>query len=271
MRPGKDNGVVDNRSTEKTRGTEKDRWQLELAMQEGFAVATYYYGDVEPDRNDGWKEGLRGILSKDGAATEWKDGEWGAIGAWAWGLSRLADYLQTEPAVDATKLSVIGHSRLGKTSLWAGAQDTRFGVVISNNSGEGGAALMRRNIGETTAVITKAFPHWFTKTYSSYANNEAACPVDSHMLIALAAPRAVYIASADEDRWADPKGEFLAGLQAQPVFDLFGKKGYGVSEQPGTNAPVGETVRYHLRAGKHDVTRYDWEQYLPFARSTFGR
>jgi hypothetical protein len=271
MRPGKDNGVVDNRSTEKTRGTEKDRWQLELAMQEGFAVATYYYGDVEPDRNDGWKEGLRGILSKDGAAKEWKDGEWGAIGAWAWGLSRVADYLETEPAVDAKRLSVIGHSRLGKTSLWAGAQDTRFGVVISNNSGEGGAALMRRNIGETTAVITKAFPHWFTKTYSSYANNEAACPVDSHMLVALAAPRAVYIASADEDRWADPKGEFLAGLLAQPVFDLFGRKGYGVLEQPGTNAPVGETVRYHLRSGKHDVTRYDWEQYLPFARSTFGR
>jgi hypothetical protein len=270
MRPSKDNGVVENRSTEKTRGTEKDRWQLELAVQEGFAVATYYYGDVEPDRNDGWQEGLRAVLSKDGAATEWKEGEWGAIGAWAWGLSRVADYLQTEPAVDGKKLAVIGHSRLGKTSLWAGAQDSRFGVVISNNSGEGGAALMRRNIGETTAVITRAFPHWFTKTYSSYANNEAACPVDSHMLVALAAPRAIYIASADEDRWADPKGEFLAGLLAQPVFDLFDKKGYGVTEQPGTNTPVGETVRYHLRAGKHDVTRYDWEQYLPFARRTLG-
>jgi hypothetical protein len=270
MRAGKDTGVVDNRSTEKTRGTEKERWQLELAMEKGVAVATYYYGDVEPDRNDGWKEGLRAVLSKDGPATEWKNGDWGAIGAWAWGLSRLADYLQTEPGVDGKKLVVIGHSRLGKTALWAGAQDLRFGAVISNNSGEGGAALMRRNFGETTAIITKAFPHWFTSTYSNYANNEAACPVDSHMLAALAAPRAIYIASADEDQWADPKGEFLAGLLAQPVFDLFGKKGYGVTEQPGTNAPVGETVRYHLRAGKHDVTRYDWEQYLPFALQTFG-
>jgi hypothetical protein len=270
MRPGKDTGVVDNRSTERTRGTERERWQLELAMRAGFAVATYYYGEVEPDRPDGWKEGLRAILSKDGPSTEWKDGDWGAIGAWAWGLSRIADYLQTDDAVDGKKLAVIGHSRLGKTSLWAGAQDARFGVVISNNSGEGGAALMRRNIGETTAVITKSFPHWFTKTYSSYANNEAACPVDSHMLVSLSAPRAIYIASADEDRWADPKGEFLAGLLAQPVFDLFGKKGYGVPEPPGTNSPVGETVRYHLRAGKHDVTRYDWEQYLPFAKRAFG-
>jgi hypothetical protein len=270
MRAGKDNGVVENRSTEKTRGTEKERWQLEMAMQEGVAVATYHYGDVEPDRNDGWKEGLRAVLSREGEATEWKEGDWGAIGAWAWGLSRVADYLQQEPAVDAGKLAVIGHSRLGKTSLWAGAQDSRFGVVISNNSGEGGAALMRRNIGETTAIITKTFPHWFTKSYSTYAENEAACPVDSHMLVALAAPRAVYIASADEDRWADPKGEFLAGVHAQPVFALFGKKGYGTTEQPASNSPVGGHVGYHLRAGKHDVTRYDWEQYIPFLRRVFG-
>jgi len=270
MRPGKENGVVDNRSTEKSRGTEKERWQLALAVSEGFAVATYYCGDVEPDHAEGWKTGLRGFLSKDGAGTEWKEGDWGAIGAWAWGLSRIADFLTTEAGVDAKKLAVVGHSRLGKTSLWAGAQDPRFGVVISNNSGEGGAAIMRRNIGETTAVITKAFPHWFTKTYSNYAHNEAACPVDSHMLVALAAPRAVYIASAEEDHWADPKGEFLAGLHAQPVFTLFGKKGYGVNEQPAPNAPTGDTIRYHIRTGKHDITRYDWEQYLPFARRQFG-
>ena len=270
MRKSKTNGVVDNHSTEETRGTEKERWPLELVLAEGFAVATYYYGDVEPDRNDGWMEGLRAALRKDGAPSEWQDGDWGALGAWAWGLSRLADYLETDPAVDAKKLAVIGHSRLGKTALWAGAQDERFGVVISNNSGEGGAAIMRRNFGETTATATKAFPHWFTKTYSNFANNEAACPVDSHMLVALAAPRAIYIASAVEDRWADPKGEFLAGLHAQPVFDLFGKNGYGVSEQPPLNSPVGQTVGYHIRSGAHDITRYDWEQYTAFVRRVFG-
>jgi len=271
MRPSKDKHIVDNRATEASRGNESSRWPLEMILGQGFAVATCYYGDIEPDHADGWKEGLRAALSPLGAATDWKEGQWGAIGAWAWGLSRIADYLETDADIDAKHLAVIGHSRLGKTSLWAGAQDARFGVVISNNSGEGGAAIMRRNFGETTAVITKAFPHWFTRTYSGYANNEAACPIDKHMLIALAAPRPIYIASAVEDEWADPKGEFLSGLNAQPVYDLFGKKGLGVKEQPGIDHPVGDVVGYHVRTGKHDVTDYDWEQYLKFAARHFGR
>jgi|JI6StandDraft_1071083.scaffolds.fasta_scaffold02523_2 hypothetical protein len=266
LRPSKEKGIVDNRATEESRGNESSRWPLEMIIDQGCAVATYYYGDIEPDHADGWKEGLRAALSKEGAATEWKDGQWGAIGAWAWGLSRIADYLETDADVNAKQLAVIGHSRLGKTSLWAGAQDQRFGVVISNNSGEGGAAIMRRNFGETTAIITKAFPHWFTKTYTSYAGKAAACPIDKHMLIALAAPRAIYIASAVEDQWADPKGEFLSGLNAEPAFALFGKKGYGVSEQPGIDSPVGDAIAYHVRTGKHDVTSYDWEQYLKFAK-----
>ena len=269
MRASKEKGVVDNRATEDSRGSEASRWQLEMVIAQGCAVATYYYGDIEPDHTDGWKDGLRAVLSKDGAATEWKDGDWGAIGAWAWGLSRIADYLETDADVNAKQLAVIGHSRLGKTSLWAGAQDQRFGVVISNNSGEGGAAIMRRNIGETTAIITRAFPHWFTRTYSSYSNNDAACPIDHHMLIALDAPRPVYIASAVEDTWADPKGEFLSGLHAEPAYALFGKKGYGVSEQPAIDSPVGDSIAYHVRTGKHDVTSYDWEQYLKFAKRHF--
>lgn len=270
MRPSKEKHIVDNRATEASRGNESSRWPLEMILGQGFAVATYYYGDIEPDHADGWKEGLRAALSKDGANTEWKEGDWGAIGAWSWGLSRIADYLETDHAINAKKLAVVGHSRLGKTSLWTGAQDTRFGIVISNNSGEGGAAIMRRNYGETTAIITKAFPHWFTKTYSNYADNEAACPIDHHMLIALAAPRPVYIASAVEDQWADPKGEFLSGLNAQPVYALFGKKGYGVQEQPPVDKPVGDVIAYHVRTGKHDINSYDWEQYLRFAGRHFG-
>lgn len=270
MRPSKEKHIVANRATEASRGNESSRWPLEMILDQGFAVATYYYGDVEPDHAEGWQEGLRAALSPRGRETVWKNGDWGAIGAWAWGLSRIADYLETDAAVDAKRLAVIGHSRLGKTSLWAGAQDPRFGIVISNNSGEGGAAIMRRNFGETTAVITRAFPHWFTPTYAAYANNEAACPIDKHMLIALAAPRPVYIASAVEDEWADPKGEFLSGLHAQPVYDLFGKTGLGVAEQPPLDRPVGDAVGYHIRTGKHDVTAYDWEQYLKFARRHFG-
>ncbi len=266
MRESKEKNIIDHKATEATRGTESSRWPLEMILKAGFAVATAYYGDIEPDHADGWKDGLRAAASKNGANTVWKDGDWGAIGAWAWGLSRIADYLQTDTQVDGKHLAVIGHSRLGKTSLWAGAQDVRFGIVISNDSGEGGAALMRRDFGETTAVITKAFPHWFTLKYSSYASNTAACPVDAHMLIALAAPRPIYIASAADDQWADPKGEFLSGKFASPVYALFGKKGVVVDEQPAIDHPVGDFIGYHVRTGKHDVTDFDWTQYLAFAK-----
>ena len=266
MRPSKEKGIVDNRATEASRGNESSRWPLALILDQGFAVATAYYGDIEPDHAEGWKTGLRGHTAKDGAATVWQNGDWGAISAWAWGLSRMLDYLETEASVDAKRCAVIGHSRLGKTSLWAGAQDERFAFVISNNSGEGGAALMRRHFGETTAVITKAFPHWFTPTYTSYANNEAACPVDQHLLIGLAAPRPIYIGSAVEDEWADPKGEFLSGFHAGPVFQLFGQPGVGTDQQPGIDSPVGGRIGYHVRSGGHDVKDYDWQQYLAFAR-----
>ena len=265
QRDNKEKNIVSNRATAASRGSESSRWPLEMILKRGFAVATAYYGDIEPDHANGWKEGLRAAISKDGANTVWKDGEWGAIGAWSWGLSRIVDYLETDTQVDAKHLAVIGHSRLGKTSLWAGVQDTRFGVVISNNSGEGGAALMRRDFGETTAIITKAFPHWFTPKYASYANNAAACPIDMHMLIALAAPRPIYIASAVEDTWADPKGEFLSGKFASPVYALFGKKGTVVDEHPAIDTPVGDCIGYHIRTGKHDVTDFDWTQYMNFA------
>jgi len=271
MRPGKVKGtVIDSRATEASRGTSSNRWPLEMILKSGYALATCYYGDIEPDHADGWKDGLRAAVSPQGRDTVWKDGQWGAIGAWAWGLSRIADYLETDPQIDAKHLAVIGHSRLGKTSLWAGMQDQRFGIIISNNSGEGGAALMRRDYGETTAIITKAFPHWFTPTYTKYAGNAAACPIDKHMLIALAAPRPVYIASAAEDHWADPKGEFLSGLHASPVYTLFGKQGIVATEHPAIDTPVGDHIGYHVRTGEHAVTDYDWTQYLKFAKRHWG-
>jgi len=263
--------VVNNRATEASRGSEASRWQVEMIIAKGYALATYYYGDVEPDHAEGWKDGLRAAMSKDGANTQFAADAWGAIGAWAWGLSRGLDYLEKDKAIDAKKVAVIGHSRLGKTSLWAGASDERFAMVISNNSGEGGASISRRDFGETIAVLNKNFPHWFCGNYKQYTGRPENLPVDMHELAALAAPRPLYIASAQEDTWADPKGEFLAGKLAEPVYALFGKQGTGVAEWPAVNQPVGEFVGYHVRSGKHDVTAYDWEQYLRFADKHFKR
>ena len=266
QRPSKEKGIENNRATEASRGTETSRFPVDLLLDRGYALATAYCGDIEPDHAEGWKDGLRGALG-----VENKPGEWGCIGAWAWGLSRMLDALETLPAIDAKKCGVVGHSRLGKTSLWAGAQDTRFAVVVSNNSGEGGAALKYRHFGETPAIITKSFPHWFTSTYAAYGADPKTCPVDQHQLLALAAPRPVYVASATEDLWADPLGEFLAAKHAEPVYALYGLPGLGVDAQPAPDTPVGGRIGYHLRTGKHDINAYDWTQYLNFADRHLGR
>ncbi|WP_085536682.1 glucuronyl esterase domain-containing protein [Massilibacteroides vaginae] len=251
------------------RGFQKDRWPVEMIIDAGFGVATMCYHDIFPDKAELKDESILRLFS-DYRQTKDNSEAWQAIGGWAWGLSRIMDYLEQEEKINAEQVALMGHSRQGKASLWAGVQDERFAIVISNNSGCGGAAISKRRYGETFRIMTTSFPHWLCKAAEQYADQEDKLPFDQHELIALVAPRPVYIASAKEDRWADPKGEFLAGVLAGPVYELYGYKGLQTTEMPDLNRPIMNRIGYHIRPGKHDVTDIDWQNYIRFAQLHFG-
>ncbi len=261
-------GIEDHKATDASRGVRVNRWPVDMIIESGYGLVTFYYGDIDPDYNN-FKDGIHPFFYSEGQEKPDSD-EWGSVAAWAWGLSRAMDYLETSKEIDSKKVAVFGHSRLGKASLCAGAYDERFAIVISNDSGCGGAALSKRAVGETVGKINEAFPHWFNGNFKKYSENETALPFDQHMFLALIAPRPVYVASAVEDKWADPKGEFLSVKEASAVYELYGLPNIGKEEMPEVDQPVQTRyTAYHIRTGGHDVKDYDWQQYISFADKYF--
>ena len=244
-------------------------WPAKTIVERGYATASFHTSDVDPDKKDGYSDGIRSFFVN-GAPP--KDDAWRSLSAWGWAASRILDYFESRNDVDPAKVAVVGHSRGGKTSLWAACEDTRFAIAYSNNSGCGGAALSRRQYGETVGRITSSFPHWFCKPFADFADRENRLPIDQHEVMALIAPRAIYVASADEDLWADPKGEYRSLVGAAPVFSLLGKNSISDLTMPSINQPriVGQTG-YHIRTGGHGLGEVDWNWFLTFANRIVGK
>lgn len=260
--------LINNRGQEvadPSREKKSEFWPVEEVIERGYAIAVFNNSDIDPDNFDDFKNGIHGMLDNGNRTGD----SWGTLAAWAWGASRCMDYIVTDKSIDRNRVAVIGHSRGGKTALWAGACDTRFAMVVSNESGCGGAALARRKYGETVEIINKAFPHWFCENYRKFNNNEESLPVDMHMLLSLIAPRVLYVACADEDLWGDPEGSYISIYNAVPVFRLLGKTGGIPEAMPPLNTQVtGGNIAFHIRNGGHDLLLKDWMMFVDFADKT---
>lgn len=269
--PGIRVGEIWTREGKKIRADQPSRFgktAIDQFISQGIGFATVYYGSIEPDFKNGIAYGIRSQYLKPGQSTPARD-EWGAIAAWAWGLSRAMDYFETDKQIDAKRIALEGASRLGKTVLWAGAHDTRFKMVIASCSGEGGAAISRRDYGENIKHITDTSRYYyqFAPNYHSYAHKINELPFDAHMLVALMAPRPLLLQTGDTDYWSDPKGEFLAAVAAEPVYRLFGEKGPGTNIMPAAgDTRLMNKLGYYMHKGGHGTIPSDWPVFIEYMK-----
>lgn len=250
-----------------TQGRAFGKIPVAMLLDAGFGVATFYYGDVEPDYAEGFTQSIRRFYLKPGQAERGPE-DWGSIAAWAWGMSRVQDYLEMDKSVDAKRVAIHGISRLGKTVMWAGAHDQRFAMVIESCSGEGGTALSHRDYGETVAHLTAPtrFPYQFAANYAKWGGFPDKAPMDGHMLAALIAPRPLLMQTGDTDYWSDPKGEFQAAVAAGPVYTLLGKQALGTETWLKAKESVLHDLGYFMHDGGHGMVPSDWEIYIQFLK-----
>lgn len=254
--------AVGGKATDACRGVNARQWQVDSILDAGFALVTMYREEIASDRKEEmFKTGIHTLYPE----LQNREDNFGTIAAWAWALSRGMDYLETDQDINAKKVAVFGFSRLGKAALWAGASDTRFALVLSNESGAGGAKLFHRGIGENIRRLNTVFPHWYAKSFRKYMDQDTLLPFDQHFVVDLIAPRPVYIASAEDDKGADPEGEFATAKEADTVYRFLKTEGLPVKEIPALNKPVMGQIGYHIRTGGHDVTSFDWKQFLNFS------
>ena len=257
--------VKDHRATEACRGINSSQWPIEEILKRGYGLVTAYRGDIDHDFYSGFDYGVYALYPE----LQNRGDNFCAMSAWAWGLSRMMDYLETDHDVDSARVALFGWSRLGKAALWAAAQDQRFALYISIQSGSGGVKLFHRGVGENIRRLCTVFPHWFCKNFSKYMDQDTCLTFDQHMVLALVAPRPVYISSAVDDSYSDPEGEFESAKAVSAVYQFLGERGFSAEEMPPVHHPVFGQIGYHIRTGNHNVTEYDWEQYLKFADMHF--
>ncbi|MCA9734843.1 acetylxylan esterase [candidate division KSB1 bacterium] len=273
--PGVRQGYYWNREHKRVPATGKGPWkplEVQPILDAGYGFATIYYGDIEPDFAEGAQYGIRSLVDKNTDSPEQPDAS-GSFAVWSWGLSRVLDYFEKDKSVDAKRVAIMGVSRLGKTVIWAGALDERFAMVIPVCSGESGAALSRRNYGETIAHIAspKRYAYWFAPRYQDYAADPNLLPVDAHMLLSLIAPRPLLLITGNTDKWSDPYGEFLAAVAAEPTFNLFGKKGLQTKNHPPAGEAILHDIGYYMHDGGHGMVPEDWQVIVEFMQMHLGK